>query len=455
MSQILGVKFNDFGQIYYFSSGPFVVREGHSVIVKTEQGMGLGKVFVVQQDLPEDVAEDSIKTIYRLAGEEDLEAEAENKELARSAHRFCKDCIERQKLEMKLVDVEVFFDRSKMIFYFTAPGRIDFRELVKDLVKEYRTRIELRQIGVRHETQMLGAIGNCGQICCCRRFMRKFMPVTIRMAKEQNLFLNPTKISGICGRLLCCLSFEQENYEEFHRKSPKTGKKYNTVHGLVRVARTNFFRNTLTVQPEHGDEIEIPLDDWPDMIKPAGHDRGGDSDSRSDEPRRGRSEGKDKGWGDRDGGSARPQRSRSDRGRSDRSRPERGRPERSKSDRPKSDRPRPERRPERANVEREKVDETRTSAEKPEARQERRQDESQQQDRRRRPSRGKDRPQNRPEQKSEQSKPEQSKPEQQSSVPAKSGEKDDSGTSKKSSRRRPSRRRRKRKPSGPRKNKSD
>ncbi|WP_027722968.1 PSP1 domain-containing protein [Maridesulfovibrio zosterae] len=284
MSQILGVKFNDFGQIYYFSSGPFVVREGHSVLVKTEQGMGLGRVSVVQQDLPEDVTEDSVKTIYRLAGEEDLTADAENRELARAAHKFCKNCIDQQKLEMKLVDVEVFFDRSKIIFYFTAPGRIDFRELVKDLVKEYRTRIELRQIGVRHETQMLGAIGNCGQICCCRRFMRKFMPVTIRMAKEQNLFLNPTKISGICGRLLCCLSFEQENYEQFHKKCPKIGKRYNTIHGSVRVTRTNFFSNALTVAPEKGDEIEISLDDWPDVLRQPSTESGGTNRSRADLP---------------------------------------------------------------------------------------------------------------------------------------------------------------------------
>ncbi|WP_320170092.1 regulatory iron-sulfur-containing complex subunit RicT [Maridesulfovibrio sp.] len=284
MSQVLGVKFNDFGQIYYFSSGPFVVCEGHSVIVKTEQGMGLGKVFVVQQDLPEDVSEESLKTIYRLAGDEDLESEAENRDLSRVAHRFCKDCIDRQKLDMKLVDVEVFFDRSKMIFYFTAPGRIDFRELVKELVKEYRTRIELRQIGVRHETQMLGAIGNCGQICCCRRFMRKFMPVTIRMAKEQNLFLNPTKISGICGRLLCCLSFEQDNYEDFHRKCPKIGKRYNTVHGSVRVTRSNFFRNALTVLPEEGEEIEISLDEWPDILRQQAPARGGRGDSAEQEP---------------------------------------------------------------------------------------------------------------------------------------------------------------------------
>ncbi len=332
MSQILGVKFNDFGQIYYFSSGPFVVREGHSVIVKTEQGMGLGKVFVVQQDLPEDVTEESVKTIYRLAAEEDLVIDAENKDLSRNALRYCKGCIDGQKLEMKLVDVEVFFDRSKMIFYFTAPGRIDFRELVKDLVKEYRTRIELRQIGVRHETQMLGAIGNCGQICCCRRFMRKFMPVTIRMAKEQNLFLNPTKISGICGRLLCCLSFEQDNYEQFHKRCPKIGKRYNTAHGNVKVTRTNFFSNTVTIQPENADEIEICLDEWPDVLKATSPDQlakkelpKDDSDSESREPSvrnnyRGRSE---SGKTSDAGKSSRPERPKP-------VRPERPRPEKKK-----------------------------------------------------------------------------------------------------------------------------
>ncbi len=356
MSQILGVKFNDFGQIYYFSSGPFVVREGHSVIVKTEQGMGLGKVFVSQQDLPEDVTEESVKTIYRLAGEEDLTIDAENKALSRDALKFCKRCIDTQKLEMKLVDVEVFFDRSKMIFYFTAPGRIDFRELVKDLVKEYRTRIELRQIGVRHETQMLGAIGNCGQICCCRRFMRKFMPVTIRMAKEQNLFLNPTKISGICGRLLCCLSFEQENYEQFHKRCPKLGKRYNTAHGNAKVTRSNFFRNTLTILPEVGEEIEISLDDWPDVLKATSPDQLPSREptevesrkSDAPQPRSGPARGPSAG-----GRRPEPSESRSPRGerpaRSG-SRPARGerpsKPERpSKGDRPvRPDRPRPEKR---------------------------------------------------------------------------------------------------------------
>ena len=259
MSQILGVKFTDYGQVYFFSSGAFVVREGQQVLVKTDQGMGLGKVVLIR---PDEAEQADHKSIYRLANDDDLQQQEENRKLSRDAHAHCRQCIEKHKLDMKLVDVEVFFDRSKMIFYFTAPGRIDFRELIKDLVRQYRTRIELRQIGVRHETQMLGAMGNCGQLCCCRRFMRKFVPVTIKMAKEQNLFLNPTKISGICGRLLCCLSFEQEGYEEFHRLCPRIGKKYKTSLGTVKVIRSNFFRKSLTLIIEGGEEREIPVEEW-------------------------------------------------------------------------------------------------------------------------------------------------------------------------------------------------
>lgn len=285
MSQILGVKFNDYGQVYYFGSGPFVVREGQHVIVKTDQGMGLGKVILTKQaPVEQEESEDEgFKPIYRLANDKDLEAVAENDALAREAHQFCRKCVSKHKLGMKLVDVEVFFDRSKMIFYFTAPGRIDFRELIKDLVREYRTRIELRQIGVRHETQMLGAIGNCGQICCCRRFMRKFVPVTIKMAKEQNLFLNPTKISGICGRLLCCLSFEQQGYEEFHRMCPKVGKKYTTSMGAVKVLRSNFFKKTLSLLTEDFEEKEVSIDEWNEIVnKPPSDDA-----SAGNRPRKG------------------------------------------------------------------------------------------------------------------------------------------------------------------------
>nr|WP_321257852.1 regulatory iron-sulfur-containing complex subunit RicT [uncultured Pseudodesulfovibrio sp.] len=266
MSQILGVKFNDYGQVYYFTSGPFVVREGQHVIVKTDQGMGLGKVILIRQAPKEEDDNEGHKPIYRLANEKDMESIAENEALSKDAFKFCRKCIVTHKLGMKLVDVEVFFDRSKMVFYFTAPGRIDFRELIKDLVREYRTRIELRQIGVRHETQMLGAIGNCGQICCCRRFMRKFVPVTIKMAKEQNLFLNPTKISGICGRLLCCLSFEQEGYEEFHRMCPRVGKKYTTSMGQVKVLRSNFFKKTLSLLTDKFEEREVSIDEWNEIV---------------------------------------------------------------------------------------------------------------------------------------------------------------------------------------------
>ncbi|OIQ52003.1 hypothetical protein BerOc1_00472 [Pseudodesulfovibrio hydrargyri] len=268
MSQTLGVKFNDYGQVYYFGSGPFVVREGQHVIVKTDQGMGLGKVILVRQAPKEMDDEDpeGHAAIYRLANEKDMEAVAENEVLSKDAFKFCRACINTHKLGMKLVDVEVFFDRSKMVFYFTAPGRIDFRELIKDLVKEYRTRIELRQIGVRHETQMLGAIGNCGQMCCCRRFMRKFVPVTIKMAKEQNLFLNPTKISGICGRLLCCLSFEQKGYEEFHRMCPRVGKKYQTSLGQMKVLRSNFFKKSLSLLDESFEEQEVSIDEWNEIV---------------------------------------------------------------------------------------------------------------------------------------------------------------------------------------------
>lgn len=262
MSNILGLKFNDYGQIYYFESGPFVVRRGDKVIVKTEQGMGLGQVVIVSDDRPESLEEEELKPIYRLATEEDLAAHEENIALGKESFEFCRQCVIERELEMKLVDVEVFFDRGKMIFYFTAPGRIDFRELVKDLVKTYRTRIELRQIGVRHETQMLGAVGNCGQVACCRRFMRKFNPVTIKMAKEQNLFLNPTKISGICGRLLCCLSFEEENYREFYRQCPKVGKRMETDDGLMKVLRANFFRGSISVLSEVNEELELTLEEW-------------------------------------------------------------------------------------------------------------------------------------------------------------------------------------------------
>lgn len=210
----------------------------------------------------------------RLANEEEILTAAQNENIVAAAFEFCRNCIKKHELDMKLVDVEVLLDKSKMIFYFTAPTRIDFRELVKDLVREYRTRIELRQIGVRHETQMLGALGNCGMVICCRRYLKNFAPVTIKMAKEQNLFLNPAKISGICGRLLCCLSYEQESYDAFHKAAPKLGKRYMTDKGLLKVIRTNMFKNVAVVTDEQGNEEEIGIDVWESLhpVKAKGFD---------------------------------------------------------------------------------------------------------------------------------------------------------------------------------------
>lgn len=266
---VLGVKFREYGSVYFFRAGKEKIKAGGKVLVDTENGLSLAEVISARKmrlPLPKirtaEGDEVGITPIKGLPGPEDIAAAVDNKILAAGARLFCKQCIRERNLDMKLVDVEVLHDRSKIIFYFTAPSRIDFRELVKDLVRNYRTRIELRQIGVRHETQMLGALGNCGMACCCRRYLRRFAPVTIKMAKEQNLFLNPAKLSGICGRLLCCLANEQENYEEFHRNCPKIGKKYQTTRGVMKVLRANLFRQSIMTVDEFGSEEEFQLDSW-------------------------------------------------------------------------------------------------------------------------------------------------------------------------------------------------
>ena len=298
MKQTIGIRFSKYGQVLACiceaeDDAPLSV--GEYALVTTEQGLHCGQVTwqrpwqedmeaalkaanaairrmgsnLDSDDSGDDASENTapMPVARRATGEERQTADG-NAVLSREADDFCRKCIGERGLDMKLVDVEVLFDRSKMIFYFTAPTRIDFRDLVKDLVRQYRTRIELRQIGVRHETQMLGALGNCGMVCCCRRYLHKFAPVTIKMAKEQNLFLNPAKISGICGRLLCCLSYEQENYDSFHRSCPKLGKRYQTADGPMRVLRSNMFRNTVVVLPDGGQELEMTLEEW-QALKPS------------------------------------------------------------------------------------------------------------------------------------------------------------------------------------------
>lgn len=258
---IFGLRLHPTDQAsYYVSEAP--LNQGEFALVE-ENGVPILAEVISGPVLPlPGLNETSLPVIIRKASAEDLATHKSNLEIAEQAKAFCKERIKARQLDMKLVNVEVFFNRSKFIFYFTAPSRIDFRELVKDLVREYHVRIELRQIGVRHETQMLGAVGNCGQVCCCKRYLRKFAGVTIKMAKEQNLFLNPAKISGICGRLLCCLAYEQDNYEQFQRESPKPGKKYHTAAGLLKVLRVNMFTNTLTAVNEENQEKEFQLEEW-------------------------------------------------------------------------------------------------------------------------------------------------------------------------------------------------
>ncbi|NLW80456.1 MAG: hypothetical protein GXY42_02120 [Desulfovibrionales bacterium] len=268
MAQFVGVSFRRQGQVYYFQATPFVLSLQDMVLVKTEEGIGFGQIVTLRDALPDGVDPEAVKPIYRPATQEDLEIGRENLALAKEARKFCQQCVDRLGLDMKLVEVEIYFDRSKMIFYFTAPGRVDFRELVKDLVRNYRTRIELRQIGVRHETQMLGALGNCGQVCCCRRYLRRFEPVTIKMAKDQNLFLNPAKISGVCGRLLCCLAYEKDNYSDFQNRAPKIGRRYMTSQGGMKTLRANMFRDSVTVLTEAGEEVDFSLSDWAVMLLP-------------------------------------------------------------------------------------------------------------------------------------------------------------------------------------------
>ncbi len=262
---VAGVRLRPLGPVSFFLTRGQAYTRGDKVMVDMEGAMALGEVVNLSRADPARLTtEDAgkLRPIIRKAGEQELAAAADIAGLTEEAVRFCKSCIRERDLEMKLVDVLVMHDRSKMIFYFTAPARIDFRELVKDLVRKYRTRIELRQIGVRHETQMAGAIGNCGMVCCCRRYLRKFAPVAIKMAKEQNVFLNPVKISGICGRLLCCLAYEQDHYDEFYRRCPKLGKKYQTDKGSVRVLRASLFRESVSVLNENNEEAEYTLEEW-------------------------------------------------------------------------------------------------------------------------------------------------------------------------------------------------
>lgn len=258
MKKIIGVRFRTAGKVYFFDPGKFTVKRGDHVIVETVRGIEYGTVVSPAKEIAEDKLTQPLKSVLRVATERDDEQEKQNREKEKEALKICLEKIRKHGLEMKLIDAEYTFDNNKVLFYFTADGRIDFRELVKDLASVFRTRIELRQIGVRDETKILGGIGICGRPLCCHSYLSEFAPVSIKMAKEQNLSLNPTKISGVCGRLMCCLKNEEETYEELNRKLPGIGDHVTTDDNLKgEVHSVNVLRQTVKVLVETGDEKEL------------------------------------------------------------------------------------------------------------------------------------------------------------------------------------------------------
>lgn len=262
MYTVVGVRFKKAGKIYYFDPLDFPVEKDQCVIVETARGVEYGKVVIGRKVVAEEDVVLPLKKVIRIADESDSSVVEENKQAASSAFTTCLNKIKDHDLKMKLVDVEYTFDRNKIIFYFTAEGRVDFRELVKDLASIFRTRIELRQIGVRDEAKMLGGIGPCGRILCCSSWLGDFEPVSIKMAKDQSLSLNPTKISGLCGRLMCCLKFEHDNYESGKEELPSVGKVVITSLGDGKVVGLNTGSRTVHVQLfEIGKVKELSLDD--------------------------------------------------------------------------------------------------------------------------------------------------------------------------------------------------
>ena len=258
MTKVIGVRFRTAGKIYFFSPGKFEVKRGDQVIVETARGVEFGNVVMGPKEVKDEEITQPLKTVIRLATEDDRRVEEKNRKKEKEAFQICLEKIHKHELEMKLIDAEYTFDNNKVLFYFTADGRIDFRELVKDLAAVFRTRIELRQIGVRDETKIRGGIGICGRELCCHTYLSEFAPVSIKMAKEQNLSLNPTKISGVCGRLMCCLKNEAETYEYLNSRLPNVGDTVTTIDGCKgEVQSINVLRQLVKVLIEVNDEKEL------------------------------------------------------------------------------------------------------------------------------------------------------------------------------------------------------
>jgi cell fate regulator YaaT (PSP1 superfamily) len=255
MTKVIGVRFKPAGKVYYFSPGNLQIAKGDYVIVETARGTECGEVVQAPHDVPDTGIVKPLKLVTRMADALDVRRMEKNRADEKHAFEVCTERIAKHGLDMKLVDVEYTLDRSKILFYFTAEGRIDFRELVKDLAGVFRTRIELRQIGVRDESKMLGGLGICGQPFCCSRFLKDFQPVSIKMAKEQGLSLNPAKISGSCGRLMCCLAYEQPAYEYLNKTTPGVGSVVSTPDGVGTVVETNVISGTLRVKLDNGGAV--------------------------------------------------------------------------------------------------------------------------------------------------------------------------------------------------------
>lgn len=258
MTKVIGVRFRTAGKVYFFDPGKLEIKQGDHVIVETARGIEYGTVIGGPREVEDEKVVQPLKSVLRIANQKDDEQEVSNRQKEKDAFKICLEKIRKHGLQMKLIDAEYTFDNNKVLFYFTADGRIDFRELVKDLAAVFKTRIELRQIGVRDETKILGGIGICGRPLCCHTHLSEFAPVSIKMAKEQNLSLNPTKISGVCGRLMCCLKNEEETYEELNKKLPNVGDFVTTDDGLKgEVHSVNVLRQLVKVVVDVGDEKEI------------------------------------------------------------------------------------------------------------------------------------------------------------------------------------------------------
>jgi len=259
MTEVISVKFKQGGKAYFFSPAGHTVKEGDCVIVEMQSGKEMGTVSEGNHSVSDDRIVPPLRKMLRIATEKDYKKVEENHKKAQEALKICEQKVLEHKLEMKLVDVEYSFDCSRIVFFFTADGRVDFRELVKDLAAHFHTRIELRQIGVRDEAKMLGGIGICGQPYCCKRFLNDFQTVSIKMAKEQGLSLNPTKVSGSCGRLMCCLKYEQEAYEYLDSITPRVGSTVKTKDGLGIVTDANLVTGNLFVKPADGDYLPYKI----------------------------------------------------------------------------------------------------------------------------------------------------------------------------------------------------